>query len=122
MPATVFEGKDYTISIPESGWEMIARECWASDVNGKAQFWVTDYAGEDVDAVREKLLKADRKASETDPYFLSWEDEDALVWNAKLYAEHGKTIGVFYTYPVEAAEGFGVRLHTIVDTFAWIQE
>lgn len=50
VPATVFEGLNYTIAIPDDGWEMIARECWAADANGDAQFWVTDYAGEDVDA------------------------------------------------------------------------
>lgn len=122
VPATIFEGLHYTLSIPTEGWEMIASECWASDANGDAQFWVTDYAGEDIDSVCKKLLDTGYEASEFDPYSLSREDEEGLVHFVRLFTENDETIGIFYCYPAEAAEGFGVRIPTIIDTFSWKSE
>lgn len=119
VPATIFEGLHYTLSIPTEGWEMIASECWASDANGEAQFWVTDYAGEDIDSVCKKLQDTGYETSEFDPYSLSYEDEDGLVHHVKLFTKNDETIGIFYCYPAEAAEGFGVRIPTIIDTFEW---
>lgn len=119
IPATVFEGLHYTIAIPNEGWEMISSECWASDANGEVQFWITDYAGENANSVCEKLAGNGYAKSESDAYHLSREDEDGMVWNVRLFAEDGETIGVFYCYPSEAAEGFGIRIPVIIDTFAW---
>lgn len=122
VPATVFAGLNYTISIPAQGWEMIAKECWASEDNEEAYIWITDYAGEDVNIVRGRMLENGYKESESDADLWSREDEDGLVWNIKLFAEGGETIGVFYCYPKETEEGFGARLRTIADTFAWKTE
>lgn len=119
VPATVFEGLHYTLTIPTEGWEMIASECWASEANGEVQFWVTDYAGEDVDDVLEKLLDGGYEKAEFDPYMVSREDEEGILHYVKLFSENEETIGIFYCYPAEAAEGFGARIRTIVDTFDW---
>lgn len=119
VPATVFEGLRYTLTIPTEGWEMIASECWASEANGEVQFWVTDYAGEDVDDVLEKLLDGGYEKAEFDPYMVSREDEEGILHYVKLFSENEETIGIFYCYPAEAAEGFGSRIRTIVDTFNW---
>ena len=119
VPATVFEGLRYTLTIPTEGWEMIASECWASEANGEVQFWVTDYAGEDVDDVLEKLLDGCYEKAEFDPYLVSREDEEGILHYVKLFSENEETIGIFYCYPAEVAEGFGTRIRTIVDTFNW---
>ena len=119
VPATVFEGLNYTISIPTKGWEMIARECWASEKNGEVQFWVTDYPGEDTDDVQEKLLNEGYEKAELNPYLLSRKDEEGILQYVKLFSENEETIGIFYCYPEEVSEGFGTRLSAIVDTFSW---
>ena len=119
LPATIFEGLHYTLTIPTEGWEMIASECWASEANGEVQFWVTDYAGEDVDDVLQKLLDGGYEKAEFDPYLVSREDEEGILHYVKLFSENEETIGIFYCYPAEAAEGFGTRIRTIVDTFNW---
>ncbi len=119
VPATVFEGLHYTIAIPTEGWEMIASECWASVDNGEVQFWITDYAGEDADSVLEKLLNNGYEANEYNPYSIGYEDEEGTIHQVKMLTEDGETIGIFSCYPKEAAEGFGVRIRTIVDTFNW---
>ena len=119
VPATIFEGLHYTLTIPTEGWEMIASECWASEANGEVQFWVTDYAGEDVDDVLQKLLDGGYEKAEFDPYLVSREDEEGILHYVKLFSENEETIGIFYCYPAEAAEGFGTRIRTIVDTFNW---
>ncbi len=119
VPATIFEGLYYTLAIPTEGWEMIASECWASEANGEVQFWVTDYAGEDVDDVLQKLLDGGYEKAEFDPYLVSREDEEGILHYVKMFSENEETIGIFYCYPAEAAEGFGARIRTIVDTFNW---
>lgn len=119
VPATIFEGLHYTLTIPTEGWEMTASECWASEANGEVQFWVTDYAGEDVDDVLQKLLDGGYEKAEFDPYLVSREDEEGILHYVKLFSENEETIGIFYCYPAEAAEGFGTRIRTIVDTFNW---
>ena len=119
VPATVFEGLHYTISIPAQGWEMIAGECWASDANGEVQFWVTDYAGENLDSVLEKLAGVGYEKREYDPYHVSYVDEEGMVHQVKLFSEHNETVGIFSCYPKEAEEGFGARIRTIIDTFEW---
>ena len=119
VPATIFEGLHYTLTIPTEGWEMIASECWASEANGEVQFWVTDYAGEDVDDVLQKLLDGGYEKAEFDPDLVSREDEEGILHYVKLFSENEETIGIFYCYPAEAAEGFGTRIRTIVDTFNW---
>ena len=119
VPATIFEGLHYTLTIPTESWEMIASECWAAEANGEVQFWVTDYAGEDVDDVLQKLLDGGYEKVEFDPYMVSREDEERILHYVKLFSENEETIGIFYCYPAEAAEGFGTRIRTIVDTFDW---
>jgi len=119
VPATVFEGLHYTLSIPTEGWEMNAPECWLSTGNGEVQFWVTDYAGEDVDSVLEKLAGVGYEKVEYDPYHVSYVDEEGMVHQVKLFSEHNETVGIFSCYPKEAEEGFGARIRTIIDTFDW---
>ena len=119
VPATVFEGLHYTLSIPTEGWEMNAPECWMSTGNGEVQFWVTDYAGEDVDSVLEKLAGVGYEKIEYDPYHVSYVDEEGMVHQVKLFSEHNETVGIFSCYPKEAEEGFGARIRTIIDTFEW---
>ena len=119
VPATIFEGLQYTIVIPSEGWEMIARECWGSEANGEAQFWITDYAGEDADSVSEKLINNGYEQNEFDPYSVSYEDEEGIVHQVKLFTENDETIGVFSCYPKEAEEGLGARIQTIIGTFEW---
>ena len=94
VPASIFEGLHYTLSIPVDGWEMIASECWASDANGEVQFWVTDYAGEDVDSVLEKLAGVGYEKIEYDPYHVSYVDEEGMVHQVKLFSENNETVGI----------------------------
>ena len=119
VPATVFEGLHYTLSIPTEGWEVNAPECWLSTGNGEVQFWVTDYAGEDVDSVLEKLAGVGYEKREYDPYHVSYVDEEGMVHQVKLFSENNETVGIFSCYPKEAEEGFGARIRTIIDTFDW---
>uniref|UniRef100_UPI0040565A6F lysozyme inhibitor LprI family protein n=1 Tax=Agathobacter sp. TaxID=2021311 RepID=UPI0040565A6F len=119
VPANVFEGLHYTISIPVEGWEMIATECWASDANRKVQFWVTDYAGEDMNSVQEKLVGSGYERIEYDPSSMRYEDEEGMIHLVRMFTENEETIGIFSCYPKETEEGFGARIRTIINTFEW---
>lgn len=120
VPATFFEGRDYTLLIPDEGWEMNARECWMSVDNNEVQFWITEYPGEDVAVLCERLTEnAGYEVSEADNYFLSRKEEDGMIGNIRLFVGDENVIGIFYCYPEEVEEGFGVRLRAIIDTFEW---
>ncbi len=118
VPAILYIRENYSISIPEEDWEMVTEGTWRSVVNRDAQISIVDYE-EDLDSVRKNLSDSGYEVSEYNPYFMSVEDRNGLVWSVKLFKKDEKVIGIFYNYPIEAAEGFGARLSAIVNTFEW---
>lgn len=122
VPATLFEGRLYTLLIPNEGWEMSSSEFWMSVDNPAVQFWVTDYAGDNADVISERLVETGEYVTvEDDKYLLCSSAEGDTVHYIKLFTKDGETIGVFYCYPVEAEEGFGSRLSSIVNSFQWVE-
>lgn len=122
VPATIFEGRLYTLLIPDEGWEMSSSEFWMSVDNPAVQFWVTDYAGDNADVISERLMETgEYVAVDDDKYLLCSSAEGDKIHYIKLFTEDGETIGVFYCYPVEAKEGFGSRLSAIVNSFQWVK-
>lgn len=120
LPATIYEGKDYTILIPEKGWEMIGTGCWMSQDNNNVQFWITEYPDKGVsDVVKPLTEDSGFTVSGQDPCFLSRNDTDGTITNVRFFEGNDKVIGIFYRYPEKMAEGFGVRMRAIVDTFEW---
>ncbi len=117
VPAIRFVGENYSITVPEEGWEIVAKGVWRSEVNNEVQISIVDYEGEDIDSVRESLSGSGYV--ENGSYYMRFEDKNGLVWNVRLFTKDEKVVGVFYDYPIEAVEGFGVRLPVIVDTFEW---
>lgn len=127
VPATLYVGEGYSIYIPDEGWALeedlddgIQRETWESalleDVElqvlhlgemtlEQAQAWIS--AEED-----EFQLIEDKRGG------LGGTDErDRSVMEVRFYPSGNAMYAVLYTYPMEAAEGFGTRLSVMADTF-----
>lgn len=117
VPAITYEGENYSITVPKEDWVDVTRGVWRSDVNNQVQISVVDYTGENINSVRENL--SDSGYIETEQNHMSVEDSNGCVWNVRLFTKGETVVGVFYNYPKEAVEGFGVRLSVIVDTFEW---
>lgn len=119
VPTVVYQGKGYSIAVPEEGWVQCEEESWVAEVNEAVKLWITDYSGETVEAVREQLTCSGYVTSEEDPNFLMYTDEKGIVRNVALFAEGERVVGVSYCFPLEATEGFGSRLAKIVNSFTW---
>lgn len=119
VSATLYVGDDYSIYVPDEGWQMYAPEAWVSDANEQVQFWIVDYEGETEDSVCERLLSEGYTATDSATEMTKYDEERAVTQEVKIYAYGDKVKAFFFCYPQEAAEGFGIRLQTIANTFAW---
>ena len=99
---------------------MTATDIWESIHNEKVKLQIMDYDGESVEAFREQLLE---EGYSLDGYgsvkLTKYDSEEELIQNVRIFKFHDKIKGIFYSYPVEAEEGFGTRLERIVSTFGW---
>ena len=99
---------------------MRATDIWESVHNEKVKLQIMDYEGDSVEAFREQLLEEGYSLDDyTTVKFTKYDGEEALLQNVRILKFHDKIKGIFYSYPVEAEEGFGIRLERIVSTFGW---
>ena len=119
VAATLYEGSNYSIYIPDEGWQMYAPEAWMSDINEKAQIWIADYSGESVDAVKEQFTQEGYTIDERGSW-VKYDGDNAVMRIVKVVTNDDAIKGIFYCYPAEAEEGFGTRLDVIINTFAWL--
>lgn len=123
VPVVLYRGNGYSIYIPEEGWQMTETDSWESVHNEKAKLQIMDYEGESVEAFREQLLE---DGYSLDGYgsvkLTKYDSEEALIQNVRILKFNDKIKGIFYSYPLEAEEGFGTRLERIVSTFGWESE
>ena len=138
VPAALYIGDGYSIYIPEEGWRLDERETddgvretvWESTVNDEAELYVLHY-GVYPDAtlattkshfvqrsgyVFEDLMGGDLG----DPLTGTDEGGDYLGFMA-AEGRDGEAYIVAWEYPAAAAEGFGVRLPQIANTFEVMQ-
>lgn len=118
VPAYVFEGMDYTIVVPEGGWHMYEPGAWQATFNQAVKFWVKGYSGDNAKKVVEQL-SSEGYVLGMGNSVMSRTSEEGLVENVMLFRNGDSLRAVFYCYPKDAAEGFGSRLDTIVNTFSW---
>ena len=119
VAATLYEGSNYSIYIPDEGWQMYAPEAWMSDMNEKAQIWIADYSGESVDAVKKQFTQEGYTIDERGSW-VKYDGDNAVMRIVKVVTNDDAVKGIFYCYPAEAEEGFGTRLDVIINTFAWL--
>lgn len=125
VPSTLYVGKGYSLYVPDEGWTVSASDgkvTWISKDNDAVGFSVTAYSGTTASTARNAYIAdsgfefEDLNGGEFGDPLLGWdEDGDAL---GIMSAEKNGTVYILaWTYPEEAAEGFGARLQQIAETF-----
>lgn len=123
VTVVLYKGNGYSIYIPEEGWQMTETDIWVSVHNEKVKLQIMDYEGESVEAFREQLLEDGYSLDDYGSVKLTkYDSEEALIQNVRILRFNDKIKGIFYSYPLEAEEGFETRLERIVSTFGWESE
>lgn len=134
VPMTLFVGRDYSIYIPDEGWNYTSGEAyglpadhWKNEANDdvwmqvihlensdlkEARLWLAEH---EPDFQEDNLISMTRTASAG--YLEGVNRDGSNFKKADLYMVNNDVCIVLYSYPQEAAEGFGTRLITIARTF-----
>ena len=119
VPAYVYEGMDYTIVVPDGGWHMYEPGAWQATFNQSVKFWVKGYSGDNAKKLIEQLSGEGYVLGVGGSVMTRRSSEGELIENVMIFRNGDSLRAVFYCYPSDTAEGFGVRLDTIVNTFSW---
>lgn len=130
LPAALYIGQGYSMYIPDTGWRLetdmddgIPEDTWESTLNDDVELTVSHYSGVSEHEARTRF------AADQDGYI--FEDLMGGGWGDPLMGMeadgdrvafmstegNGTVYVVSWKYPAEAAEGFGVRLTQIAETF-----
>lgn len=134
VPMTLFVGRDYSIYIPDEGWRYTSGEDhglpadhWESEANEdvwmhvihlensnlkEARLWLVEH---ELDFQEDNLISMTRTASAG--YLEGKNGDGSNFKKADLYMVNNNVYVVLYSYPQEAAEGFGARLINAARTF-----
>lgn len=111
--ALLAAGDGYGIYLPDGEWEASGSGKWVSTINEDVDLWVKSFKGGRRQAEK-KLSKDGYKISKKQGIV---KKKDGIVYKCKLYKSSKNIWGVFYSYPAEAEEGWGIELPVIADTF-----
>lgn len=131
-PATAHEGKGYTIYIPDEGWQLEQTggdeilgedyfcDSWVSVHNADVLLEVVFHPGATENDIKTGISPAPIVPTENGFWLMEqrWETQGrSFAEIIRLYPAQSGVYTVKMEYPAEAAEGFGVRLPVIADTF-----
>lgn len=126
---TQYDGQGYTIMIPDGQWRLESQwedgrpeQTWESLHNSEVELkvaWLAELNKEQAQG----FLMADRDdfqmEIQSDGSMIGRDSQDQEILFARFYPADAGTFILTYSYPdtTEMAEGFGVRLSTIADSF-----
>ncbi|MDE6615533.1 MAG: M56 family metallopeptidase, partial [Lachnospiraceae bacterium] len=114
--ALLTTGDGYGIYLPDGEWKQSGSGRWTAAVNENVKLWVKHFKGRRSN-IEKKLVKNGYKTSKK--YGLL-KKQNGIIYKCKLYKLEKNIWGVFYSYPAEAEEGWGMELPVIADTFTAI--
>lgn len=124
---SLYQGDGYSMYMPKEGWQLendvddgIHEVEWSNLRNDDVELKVLHLAGKNLKQAQDwvRADKDDYKLTEDKNGNLSGQDpEDRDFIEARFFTNGNDTYVVMYGYPEEAAEGFGVRLGVIANTF-----
>lgn len=138
IPATLFVGEGYSIYLTDDGWQPHGLadsrwqphfpDAWISMVDmdgkvvldgkvmldGQVQLWIAHFEDKTVNQIQKELADDGYRVENSDMI----KQEDELIYKIKLNEFENDIWGIFYSYPIEAEEGWGAVLPVIADTFA----
>lgn len=123
-PARLVTGEGYRFLLPEEGWTAFGPDGWMSEANNEVRLWAACFSAEDSDYQgydRERIIEAlkEKCYQESENGWLYMEESDRMT-AVELRQTDGQDIwGIFYTYPSEAEDGWGVELRAMAQTFSF---
>jgi len=126
--ATLYVGQGYSVYIPNEGWLLeqdvddgVLEESWESTLNDDVKLEVL-HLGQRTLAECQAFLRREEDdyqwTEDKQGGLLGVDQEDREQMEVRFIQGAGETFAVLCAYPETAAEGFGVRLRVMADTFA----
>lgn len=127
-PAQLVIGQGYGILLPREGWTAFGPDGWMSEQNNEVELRVAHFSAEGSDyeefdrkQIVEALKGQGYQEADNGSYWMYDGAEDRMS-AVELRSDDGKDIwGVFYTYPGEAEDGWGVELRAMAQSFSILQ-
>ncbi len=118
--AALAVGNGYSFYLPaDENWRLSAPDLWETDINEQISLWVTHFEGESEDSVDQKL-ESDGYTEEDSHKW--WKQEGDLLYHVEQKVFENSVWGIFCSYPVDFADGWGREFPVIVNTFALSDE
>ena len=127
VPATLYIGQGYSIYIPNEGWRLeedinegIQIDTWESVINDDVELSVLHLGERTLDQAKDWIITEEEDFIFTEDEqgnLVGTDGEDQKIIAVIFYSADNALYAVQYTYPIEAAEGFGTRLSVIASTF-----
>lgn len=125
-PAQLVTGQGYSILLPREGWTAFGPDGWMNEDNNEVELWVAHFSSEDSDYygfTREQVVEALQEEGyqgEDGRYWIYETAKDRMTVVELHQASDQDLWGVFYTYPGEAEDGWGVELRAMAQTFSCV--
>ncbi|MCM1065297.1 MAG: M56 family metallopeptidase [Eubacterium sp.] len=123
-PAQLVSGQGFYLLIPQEGWISFGPDGWMNEENNEVEIWAacftaegSDYQGLDREQIIEALTREGYQ-EDNGRYWICDEAQDRMMAVELRQANDQDIWGVFYTYPKEAEDGWGVELRAMAQTFA----
>ena len=118
--ATLYVGDGYSLYITDDGWLEIPGQngemIWRSSYNPDISLRVIPNAGASLTQAKEALFRDFPIIDEDGQYVFGSDDSGLFYRAARLIETPSGILAAVWTYSLEAAEGFGVRLRVLADT------
>lgn len=127
IPVTLYEGEDYSIYIPDEGWDLSHQsdepdesDRCVSTENEQVFFDIAMCPGQTLEDTWEDILLFHEgftfKEMDAKYHFFGEDSFTEQMVDVRLLETHRGTLVVWAEYPFSAMEGFGSYLTAIVDT------
>ena len=116
--ATLAAGNGFSLYLPDGEWLEDGPDSWRAAVNGQIKIWAEHSEGMSSDDAGQALAEEGYTSSDS-----GMEKQDGgVVTKADILQSENTVWKLFYSYPVQAEEGWGRELRAIADTFAVLAE
>ena len=124
----LFDGGNYVIYIPEGEWlheaeleDGYLRDSWESIYNEDIELELISYGSLSLEEAEQRIRLEESDYSfqqEENGYLRGIDYGDMTVMEVRICSDGRNTFSLLTEYPMEAGEGFGVRIHSMMDSFS----
>lgn len=112
--ASLVNGDGYLLYLPDGEWNQAGSGVWTAEANEQVRLWVKHFKNKKAGYVKKKLTKNGYKVSKGNEMV---KQQKKIIYNARMDKSKDGIWCVFYCYPAQMKEGWGVEMPVIADTF-----